>query len=56
MTPEEKPDSFKLCGSDKVWDATSDAQLTPGRDLLCPSGYMFSGWVKGFTTLIWTVS
>ena len=37
-----------------VTEATADAQLTAGMDCLCP--YMFSRWVEGFTSLIWSVS
>jgi len=54
LSTKRKPDSFISHGNDEVWEATSDAQLTPGRDFLCQS--MSSGWVEGFTSLIWTVS
>ena len=41
-------------GSDIVTEATADAQLTAGMDSLCPQ--IFSRWVEGFTSLIWSVS
>ena len=41
---EGKTGLLQLCGSEEVWEATSDAQLTPGRDFLCQC--MSSGWWK----------